>query len=265
MLGDHAVRVRRRCSRPARGSARPDGSYATRQPMRRSRQQRSRSSMYMKYRSSHPPTESSALRRRNSSAPDTQSTSRGRSQRRVELAVAAGEPVARQHATEHRVADGVDGRGVRRADGYCEPSGLSSAGPTAARSGSASSRPTHRGRGARRHHEVGVADGHAPARASPRCPGWRRRRTRGCRRARRRRRRGTRRAASPTDPSREPLSTTTTSGCPALVVGEDRTHARRAATAPTRSSPPPLPSGGGRLARSTSVHEAVLDEGPRAR
>ncbi len=35
--------------------------------------------MYMKYRSSHPPTTSSALRRNQIAAPDTQSTERGSS------------------------------------------------------------------------------------------------------------------------------------------------------------------------------------------
>ena len=145
----------------------------------------------------------------------------------VELAVAAGEPVARHDATEHRVADRVDGRRrAARADGYCEPSGFSSAGPTAARSGSAVERGRARGGGARRRPRgrgcttattgAGVAampevgGGGVPEVAAGLDDGDVGERAR---------------AASPTEPSREPLSTTTTSGGPGAVVGEQRAHA----------------------------------------
>ena len=146
----------------------------------------------------------------------------------VELTVAAGEAVRGRTRPEQRVARprrAVDG--TERADGYCEPSGFRITGPTAARSGSAVEACEHRRRRAR----------HAPRRRN--CTP--RRRARACRPTPRfappgvpevrsgsttRTAGNARGASAATEPSRDPLSTTTTSGSPALVVGEDRTDAR---------------------------------------
>ena len=169
------------------------------------------------------------MRRRNTSAPDTQSTSRGRSQSASSWRYRRVKRLRGPTPPEHRVADRVDRLDVRpRADGYCVPSGLRSAGPTAARSGSASKRASIAAAVPGLHLEVGVADRDDRCGRRARCRGWRRRRTRGCRPASTTRTVGERGArASATRPvgasrcrRRRPRAS------PALVsASSDRTHA----------------------------------------
>ena len=147
----------------------------------------------------------------------------------VELAVPTGEAVARPRSVRAAAwptaSSPLDG--AARADGYCVPSGLRSAGPTAARSGSAAKRASIAAAVPGSHLEVGVADGddrRASSRAMPRLAAaayprlpsgvdhpHRGKRALDARRPTRR---------------REPLSTTTTSGVPALVSASSDSHAR---------------------------------------
>ena len=144
----------------------------------------------------------------------------------VELAVPAGEAVPRAHPAEQRVPDGVEqgrvraGRRVLRAVGVAQRGpdrGEVGLGRRAGRAWRPRCRGGPRGRGCRRRR---------PARGSPRCPRLAAAAYPRLPPGSTTRTSGSARRRASTEPSREPLSTTTISGVPALVsASNDSTHA----------------------------------------
>ena len=149
----------------------------------------------------------------------------------VELTVPTGEAVRGAHDAEQRVTDRVDRRRRRaRADGYCEPSGLLQRRPDGGEVGLGVEARQHRGRGARRAPRGRGCTPRRPARvvaAMPRLAAAAY--PRFVARRRPHARPGSSRRSAATEPSREPLSTTT-------ISGVARARRRRAATARTRAS-----------------------------
>ena len=186
----------------------------------------------------------------------------------VELAVPTGEAVARARHVRSSACPTASSpsrcaprRRVLRAVGVAER------GPDRGEVGLGVEARQHRRRGARLHLEVGVARPRRPARVVARCRGSRPRAYPRLPARRHHAHVGERRArASATDPSVEPLSTTTTSGAPALVsASSDRTHASSRAARPRSSRPTAAQRGGVRRRRSRVSPRSGTSRGSTAR
>ena len=236
VLDDHPVRVRARCSRPGRARRAPAGSYATRQPdapqppaevdvldvhevplVPSADRRRARAGAA----TSRRPTPS----RRRAGASGSASSWRYRRVNAVRRATTG-------RAARARPRSAIDGmrprRRVLRAVGVAARAGRRRRGRARRRAAPSSAAAVP---GATT--SVGVAAPRRPARASPRCRGSRPRAyptlPPGVDDARRR---GTRARSASTEPSREPLSTTTSSTGPALVVGEHRARRTSSSSGP---------------------------------